>query len=182
MGYENQRSNRVGQVFTSNEGYEFTIVEYNANYDLIVEFNDKYKARVHTKYQSCEKGSVKNPYHKSVCGVGCLGLMENGDKPTLGKPYKTWTAMIDRCYNENNKYYKNYGAKGVYVDESWLIYANFLRDVQDIPGYDVWIINNGYALDKDILSSEIPYYSKHTCQFISVSENVSEMRKRVTKN
>lgn len=47
-------------------------------------FCDKHKARVHTQYNKCRISKVKNPYHKSVCGVGCLGLMKDGSKP------KTW--------------------------------------------------------------------------------------------
>ena len=187
MGYKNMRAERIGKEFVNKEGCVFKIIEYTTNYDIVVMFLDEYGAKVHTKYQSCENGNVKNPYYKSVCGVGCLGLNSDGTKPLVSikgkqtKEYKTWTAMIDRCYNENHKWYCQYGAKGVFVDERWLVYANFLEDIKDLPGYDIWIKNDGYSLDKDELSSDVVCYSKETCQFIHISDNVKEMRKRVTQ-
>lgn len=52
------------------------------------------------------------------------------------KLWRIWWAMKQRCYKENNKMYKDYGARGIKVCEEWLAsYENF---------YD-WSIANGYG-------------------------------------
>ena len=33
--------------------------------------------------------------------------------------------MKTRCYNENDKHYKNYGARGISISDVWLIFENF---------------------------------------------------------
>lgn len=76
---------RVGEVFTSNEGCEFVIIEYNGATNVVIEFCDKHKARVHTQYGSCRNGKVKNPYHPSVYGKGYLGLMSDGSRPKVSE-------------------------------------------------------------------------------------------------
>ena len=48
--------------------------------------------------------------------------------------YKTWTNMKDRCYNSNNKYYKDYGGRGISVCDRWRYsFSNFLEDMGDRP-------------------------------------------------
>ena len=49
--------------------------------------------------------------------------------------YRRWQHMKDRCYNPNDKRYKNYGRRGIKVCDEWLNYfENFYN----------WAINNGY--------------------------------------
>jgi hypothetical protein len=47
--------------------------------------------------------------------------------------YRTWQAMIRRCYNENCPTYKWYGARGIKVCERWRIFENFYEDMGDRP-------------------------------------------------
>ena len=49
-----KRTDRIGERFTTNEGYEIIIVEYNRNNDLWVEFQDGHGARVRTQYDKCQ--------------------------------------------------------------------------------------------------------------------------------
>ena len=179
-----KHSNRIGEVFTNKEGYKFKIVKYNKNSDLVVEFMDEYRARVHTKYQSCQNGSVKNPYHISVYGVGCLGLLPDGSKPLVSiegkktREYAAWTSILSRCYNKKDKAYKWYGEKGVYVEDRWLVFANFYQDIKDLPGYDIWKQNSELcAFDKDMKSkdNEIKCYSRETVTLTTNRENCKEM-------
>jgi len=61
---------RVGETNINNEGCIMKIVEYNGNKDIIVEFQDKYRYKVHTQYDPFKKGKCKNPFHPSVYGQG----------------------------------------------------------------------------------------------------------------
>ena len=42
------------------------------------------------------------------------------------KFYKTWNNIFKRCNNPKNKYYKNYGGRGITVCEEWLDVTNFV--------------------------------------------------------
>ena len=61
--------------------------------------------------------------------------------------YKIWRAMKDRCYNPNNKSFKNYGGRGIMVCDRWLnSFENFLVDMGKRPSVKLSIDridNNG---------------------------------------
>ena len=181
-----KRTDRIGERFISNEGCEFAIVEYNNANDLWIEFQDKYKARIHTSYQACQKGEVKNPYHPSVCGMGRLGVMKDGTvlKVTDGdgkhtREYELWRGMIQRCYDE--KYHERQPTyKDCEVCDRWLVFANFLEDLTLIEDYELWRDNSntGVSLDKDIKVQGNKIYSLETCKFVSKSDNSKERNER----
>jgi len=51
--------------------------------------------------------------------------------------------MLNRCFNENNHSYKNYGARGITVCARWKDFANFLADMGPKPvGKSLDRINN----------------------------------------
>lgn len=167
---------RLGQTFVSKEGCIFYIVEYVDNCDLVVRFKDEHGAEVHTTYQNCQLGKVKNPYFKSMFGVGCLG---EGDFKTGTREYDLWKHMLDRCYGNREKYptYAN-----VTVCDRWLVYANFLEDLPLVEGYEFWLNNprQRIAMDKDIKQQgvENKVYSVDTCCFITINENAKEVHDR----
>jgi len=48
--------------------------------------------------------------------------------------YKTWAGMKQRCENPNNKYYEDYGGRGVQVCARWTeSFANFFADMGRKP-------------------------------------------------
>ena len=61
--------------------------------------------------------------------------------------------MMGRCYNPNNRDYKNYGARGITVCEEWLDVVNFVAWAEkthpNIEGYTLDRIDNdkGYSPD-----------------------------------
>lgn len=85
------------------------------------------------------------------------------------KSYTIWNAMIQRCYNPNNKSYKTYGAKGVTICEEWKLFSNFRK------WYDENYIE-GYSIDKDIKGGKI--YSPNNCIFVSKEESTKEVNSR----
>lgn len=57
--------------------------------------------------------------------------------------YDAWDAMIKRCYNEKDKDYKNYGARGIKVCERWLPPMGIVSYVSDVG-----IKPDGASLDR----------------------------------
>jgi len=46
--------------------------------------------------------------------------VRHGHSEGFGTPeYRTWRAMIDRCYNSKRQAYKYYGGRGIIVCEEW---------------------------------------------------------------
>ncbi len=65
--------------------------------------------------------------------------------------YKVWQSMMQRCYNKNDKAYKWYGARGIFVSEGWHIFENFMSDMlpQYIEGLSLDRIDNARGYSKD---------------------------------
>lgn len=158
------KNNRVGEINISNEGYKMKIVEYNKAIDIWIEFQDEYKAKIHTTYNCFKNGEIKNPYHPRVFGVGYLGQGKH-EPYTNGKStrcYTTWQHMLRRCYStrvlNTHPTYRN-----CIVCDEWLCFQNFAE----------WYYNNYYeikgetmCLDKDILFKGNKIYSPKTCIFV----------------
>lgn len=173
-----KKEERLGMTFMSKEGCKFFVKEYVNTDDVIVKFVDDHEAEIHTTWQHCKKGVVKNPYFTSVYGVGCLG---EGDFVTSAngkhtKEYRLWKSMLERCYSGKYPTYAN-----VTVCNRWLVYANFLEDLPLIENYDLWLNSEEkMSLDKDLkqVGVENKVYSLDTVKFISASENSREANER----
>lgn len=50
--------------------------------------------------------------------------------------YNRWSTMIDRCYNDQNISYSNYGGRGISVCRRWHKYNNYADDVGIPPSSD----------------------------------------------
>ena len=112
-------------------------------------------------------GKIKDPYAPTVLGVACLGSpVLKEDRELL---YQTWVGMLKRCYDEHHLAFPNYGGKGVFVSNRWLVFSNFVEDVKKLPN---WLLKkefpHEYSLDKDYYSSNC--YSSDTCLWLSKQE------------
>lgn len=66
--------------------------------------------------------------------------------------YNIWAGMKDRCYNPNNKQFKNYGGRGIIICDRWISSPEiFINDMGYKPGryYSIDRIDNnkGYSPD-----------------------------------
>lgn len=162
---------REGQEKFNNQGCLMKIVEYNGVRDVVVEFQDEYKARIHAKYHHFKSGQIKNPYYPMVLGVGMLGekypSRENG-KHT--KEYIAWRSMLVRCYD--SKYKQNFPTySNVICCDKWLNYENFYEWLHSQENFNNWLNGDKWALDKDILIKNNKIYSPETCCLVPPNVN-----------
>ena len=77
------------------------------------------------------------------------GHAKTTDK-TASPTYSSWSSMLNRCDNENNTSYKNYGGKGILVCERWRTFSHFLEDMGEKPlkGMSIERINNNGNYEK----------------------------------
>lgn len=154
---------RLGEERYNNEGCLMRIVEYNSSKNIVVEFQDEYKARLNTQYSHFLSGNIKNPYFSSVYGVGIVGIKYsatlNGENT---KEYDTWRSMLMRCFDKKFKEkYPTY--RDVICCDEWLLYENFYEWLHSQENFDKWFNEKMWAIDKDILVKGNRIYSPETC-------------------
>ena len=166
---------RTGEVGISNEGCVMKIVEYNNARDVIVEFEDEHKYRVHAQYKDFKNGQCKNPYFPSVYEHGYLGVDKNGNVPKMSEfkdsknvhtwEYHKWQDMLRRCFD--SKYKEKYPTyKDVTCCNRWLCFANFLEDFAILKNEYNWNVDEKLNLDKDILHKGNKIYSLENCVLV----------------
>lgn len=152
-------------------GCPMKIVEYIDNRNIVVEFQDEYKARAKTSYGNFKRGIVRNPYYPTVCGVGISGnkypIVEN-KRPT--REYNAWLRMLNRCFDETvKKSQPTY--KDVSMCDEWLLFDNFYEWLHSQPNFDKWYNNKRWAIDKDILVKRNKLYSPEMCCLVPQNVN-----------
>lgn len=166
---KNVLNNRIGETNDNENGEKMTIIEYNNATDIIIKFENGCK--VHTSYRCFKNREVKNPFFKSVFGVGYKGTGKyktaiNG-KNTI--QYRNWCNMLQRCYDQSFQQ-KCPTYKNCMVCDEWLNYQVFAQWYDD-NYYDV--NNETMALDKDILNKGNKIYSPENC--IIVPQNINTL-------
>ena len=152
---------RTDEINYNTYGTKMKIIKYNTARDIIVEFQDEHKAKVHTAYTPFSIGQVKNPYDKSVYGVGYKGNTKT-ELSMNNISCRYWKNMMKRCYcNKSLKTSPTY--KDCTVCEEWHCFANFEKWF-DENYYE--IDNETMCLDKDILVKGNKIYSPETCTFV----------------
>jgi thymidylate synthase len=151
-----------GKVYNSNRYGDFIILDKKSTKDVTIQFIHNGYIKSGNSMSNINRGMVKNPYHPFFDGVGCLG-MARVKYPALAKQlFATWERMINRCYDTKSKDYENYGGRGVYVSNDWLVYEYFLEDVVLLDNWDLKVGEwDEYTLDKDVKG--MYYYSKESC-------------------
>lgn len=160
----------IGSYYNTNNYGRIKILSISPKYRYAnVEFEDTGTIK-EFRIDQIESGCVRDPYAKTVCGIGCTGNIKTKGK--YKALYSVWHDMINRCYNKNNKRYDAY--RNVSVDDRWLVFENFYADVPLIDGYNESLVSSGeFVLDKDIKQrwKDKKVYSKDTCTWTSKYTN-----------
>jgi thymidylate synthase len=167
----------VGREFNGKFG-KYTVISFDG---IEQHYNKRYTVKFHTSgftkdnlnKKQIEDLSVFDPYSPGTFGVACVGEYEGIlDQKTTELLKNAWKQMISRCYREKDPSYSNYGAKGVYVANDWLIFSNYLKDVRAMDNWDKKLERwDEYQLDKDLNGGG--FYSKKNCVWITRRKNNS---------
>lgn len=107
----------------------------------------------------------------STRSCGCLGAEVRISKATThgmhkSSTYASWTGLIQRCYNQKDKNYLNYGGRGITVCRRWLdSFENFLADMGVKPANKTIDRNNNDG-----------NYEKSNCQWATCKEQARNRR------
>lgn len=152
----------VGVVNKNTRGTPMKIVAYHKYNDIDVQFLDEHGyIKKHVLCQAFNKGQVKNPYDRSVYGVGYIGegnhIIIKNKKVSI--VYEVWSEMLARCYlKERQHLHKSYYGIATVCPE-WQCFNTFAN----------WYEENRYEvegrlhLDKDILYPGNKEYAPDKC-------------------
>lgn len=109
-------------------------------------------------------GGIKSPItktctHINMAGKYCEYNTDWSNKRLAG----IFSDMKNRCYNQNSKDYRFYGAKGIQICEEW---------INDPKKFEDWAMANGYAdnLTIDRVESS-KNYCPENCRWITLEHN-----------
>ena len=145
------------RTFTTNEGYKLTLIDGGSRVSYV-------KLQIgnwitETAMRNVTRGSIKYPYRKSVFSTGMFGEGKYSKKHNK-KAYTVWQSMLSRAYNP-----KYHAKQPTYIDatvcEKWHNFQNFAKWFYGESNYQ-----DGWHLDKDLLSGTSKIYSPETCVFL----------------
>lgn len=171
---ENPHKSRSNLENYNKQGCLMRLINYVDANNIIVEFQDNWKCKVHTAWKCFENGQTKNPYYPSVYNVGIVGnkykTIDINGKPS--KEYDTWKLMLRRCYDKKTKE-KCPAYQDVTCCDEWLLFENFYEWLHSQTNSKKWLNLKHSALDKDILVKGNKIYSPNTCSL--VPDNINSL-------
>lgn len=85
--------------------------------------------------------------------------------------YKIWEAMKRRCFNKNDRSYKDYGGRGITVCERWRTsFQNFLLDMES-----TW--RSGLSIERMDVNGN---YGKENCKWATNEEQANNTRANIS--
>ena len=163
----------IGTIHKDTTGVPFEIIEKTSKGKVIIKFMDEHKAEMEIYISNIEGAGVRNPYRKTIYGIGVHGVGNHKAKidGKMTRVYDVWFRIMDRCYNEKSNH-KNPSYRNSSVCEEWHNFQNF-GDwyVFNYPSIETDFVFN---VDKDLLQLGMEYkvYSPSTCVFLPPKVNI----------
>lgn len=164
-GRKRKAAMEVGQILENFYGCKYEVIELvDGNYCKI-KFLDSF---VYEKVvlKSDAKRGIRNPYRKSVAGVGYIGEGVH-NSVTSSQLFMVWSNMLTRCYDEESLK-KHITYVGCSVEDTWHCFQDFATWCEAQPEF---MNNRDWCLDKDIIERGNKIYSPHKCSFVPTCIN-----------
>src|SRR5574340_138791 len=122
--------------------------------------SDQHRRAIYKCVCECGNECTKTWMHLSKATIpncGCMtkvfqsdAHLKHGQSTRKGETriYTIWKAIHKRCTNQNDKGFRYYGGKGVYVCDRWSEFSAFVQDMGPDPG-------SGFDLDR--INPDGPY-------------------------
>lgn len=173
---------RIGHKVINTQGIEMECVNYiNAN-NITVKFNEP-SYLTNSCWSNFIKGKIRNPYMKTIYGVGAIGTKYPTRTNTnqRNKEYSTWCDLLYRVYGckDNNTTAKRY--KSCTVCNDWMLYENFYEWLHEQQNFDKWLNGDRWCLDKDILVKGNKIYEPDKCCLVPNNVNTLFVKRNAAR-
>lgn len=155
-----KKAEHEGKVYPSNKFGDVKILEYKNNKQVVIMFLNTGFIKEESM-AGIRSGHIRDNSLPTTCGFGYIDIEGASTHKHMTKEYLLWNSMINRCYNENLRH-KNPTYKDCSVAEGWKYLSKFKEWCNSQIGFG----NEGWNLDKDLLSKDCKIYSEHTCVFV----------------
>lgn len=140
----------------------------------------RHKERTYVCRCDCGKEKIATSsslFYGGTTSCGCMKgahVREGYLKAHNNKPFQNKSIvgirqnMISRCYRENTKSYKDYGARGIRICDEWL---------NNHDAFEKWCFENGWrkGLEIDRIDNDGDY-TPSNCRFVTKQENCNNRR------
>lgn len=115
----------------------------------------------------------KNTNNKCSCCSKVLPIRKIKHKQSNSRIYTTWTAMKQRCLNNNHYRYSDWGGRNISILKEW----------ENFDAFYEWSINNGYEenLTLDRINNDEGYYPDN-CRWVTYTTQSRNTRRIISTN
>ena len=163
-------------ILFESSGGKFKIISYKDSKNVHIKFIGTGFETV-ARLDNIRNGKVKDRYLPSVYSVGIIGVKYPiSEYGVHTKEYGLWKNMLRRCYSDTYK--KKYPT---YIDckcsENFKSFEYFYGWCNKQIGFD----NEGFELDKDLLTKGNKVYSEDSCIFIPSEINTLLIKRAASR-
>jgi hypothetical protein len=164
---KNAKYKYLNKRFTNKHGCSGFVLKYVNASEVYFQFDSGWVGCF--TIQNIRHGNFKDKMQPLVFGIGFVGDGEykTGKNGRINKTYRTWTNMLQRCYDlkcqQNHPTYI-----GCSVHAEWHNFQNFAQWYEENYPKD----GKEYDLDKDRLVKENKVYGPTTCCFLTQQQNI----------
>lgn len=158
----------LNEIFMTNEGCEFKIIHIESSSKIKIKFMDNYGYEKLVRATNIRNREIKNPFHKSLYGIGMFGVGEFKSKINnkITYEYAKWQQMMSRAYDVHTKL-RQKAYQECSVREDWHNFQDFSSWLINQKGYGLV----GWQLDKDLLVEGNKEYSPDCCVIVPPAIN-----------
>jgi hypothetical protein len=157
--------NESEEYYTNNEGYKIRVLK-REGHKAFIEFQDEHKFQKWVRFADLKEGSIKNPYHKSICGLAYFGNIEKGSYTKKEK--QKFINIINNVKRRHEKMKKDF-----------YCFASFLQVIRKLPKYQNWHEDNQNEYCLTTCKNEEEIIDNFEVQNISREEATKGKRNKV---